>query len=187
MKVTILYKITDSKGQTSGQTQWGGNVTHKTKGRGRKLCSNEVLHAYRDPYLAVFHNPMGGNYGSEMQMWEAKGRVVVDDGMNVGCKSLTTTKRIDVPAMTTEQRVEIAIRCAVRVYKEPGFIKWTQQWLDGSDRTGEAARAAKAAEAAPWAAAWAAKAAETAAWAATWAAGKDNINLIKIIREVTDV
>ena len=164
-----LFKITDKNGRTRGDTQWGENVTHKATARGRELCTNQVIHAYRDPYLAIFHNPIGGNY-KYMQIWEAKGKVVADDGMKVGCKSLTTLKQIPVPKLTTEQRIEIAIRCAVEVYKDKKFIGWANKWLDSTDRTQTAAAAAADAARAAHAAAYAAAAAAADAYAAAHAA-----------------
>jgi len=169
--MVTLYKITDSKGQTQNNTQWGESVTHKAKNKGKELCTNQVIHAYRDPYLAVFHNPIGGDYNEKtMRVWEAKGKIVVYDGMKVGCKTLTTTKEIPVPSITTEQRVEIAIRCAVQVYKDPSFIKWADSWLSGEAEAAEAAWVAEAAWAAARAARAAAGAAEAAARAAAGAA-----------------
>ncbi len=146
----MLYKLTDKNGKTQAgkpdECQWGENVTHKAKKRGRELCTREVVHAYTDPYLAVFHNPIGAAFNEEtMRMWEARGRVVSKDWGKVGCKSLTTLAKIPCPEMTEEQRVEIAIRCAIKVYKEPGFIKWASEWLDGTGRSSAAARDAGAA------------------------------------------
>jgi len=63
-------------------------------------------------------------------------------------------ERIVSRAVTTH-----ALRCGI-----PAVEVWAQSWLDGTDRTGAAARAA--ARAAAWAAAWAARAARAAAWEA---------------------
>ena len=168
-----LYKLTNKDGMTRDETQWNEGITHTAKENGVELCTNQVIHAYRDPYLAVFHNPIGGNFDSEtMRLWEAEGDTVADDGMKVGCKSLTTTKESPVPVITMEQRVEIAIRCAL-VYKNKSFIKWANSWLSGKDRSAAAAAksAAAAAESAASAAYAAAKsAAQYAAHAAASAA-----------------
>ena len=169
----MLYKLTNGSGMTRGNTQWRENVTHRAKGKGVELCSPGVIHAYRDPYLAIFHDPIGGNYGDTALMWEAKGKVVADDGLKVGCKSLTTLRQIPLPVLTTEQRVEIAIRISLLVYKETSYVAWAEAWLSGKDRT----RAAN----------WAAVAAYGAAnWAANWAAevGVSTESIIKIIHDV---
>jgi len=69
-------------------------------------------------------------------------------------------ERIVSRAVTTH-----ALRCGI-----PAVEVWAQSWLDGTDRTGAAARAA--ARAAAWAAAWAARAARAAAWEAARAAAR---------------
>ena len=81
-----------------------------------------------------------------------------------------------------EFAIEFAIKCAMPYCIDPEWQSWAISWLDGSDRSREAARAAaaaaaKAAEAAweaeaAWAAAKAAEAAAKAAWAAAKAAAE---------------
>ena len=116
---------------------------------------------------------------------------------------MTLIEEIPVPAISTAQRVRFAILCAMKVYQDPGFVQWGENWLSGKDRSAEAAeaaeaaaeaaRAAEAAEAAAWAvrAAEAAGAAEAAAWAvraAAWAvrAAEAEIDLISIAHEAVD-
>lgn len=142
-----LYKLTALDGTTKGPTQWGEGVTHTAPGGGA-LCTAAWLHAYRDPLLAVMMAP---EYGyADGQLWEAEGEVGIDDGTKVGCTSLTTLRKMPLPVLTTEQRVEVAIRCAMEVYKEPGWTTWAEGWLSGRDRTRSAA--ADAADAAAFAA-----------------------------------
>ena len=163
-----LYKLTDEHGQTHSKTQWGENVTNTANGEG-DLCGPGWIHAYTDPLLAVFLNPVHADFKSP-QLWEAEGEVGKEDcGLKVGCTSLTTIRRMNVPAVTTEHCVRFAVLCVRQVYSEPAFLAWSEKWLSGEDRSGTAAwAAAEAAKAAAWAAAKAAKAAK-AAWAA-WAA-----------------
>lgn len=146
----MLYKLTDQLGQTRNQTQWGPDVAHKATGDlNQPLCSDGWIHAYESPEVAVFMNPAHGNF-ADPRLWEAKGRVGKRDGeLKCGCRALTTLREIPLPVITAEQRVEIAIQCALKVYTEPGFVAWAEGWLSGKDRT--------------WAAAWAAEAAEAAA------------------------
>lgn len=155
-----LYKLTDANGCTKNNTQWGENVTHRAQGYGAgtgDLCSDRYIHAYEHPLLAVLMNPIHANF-DRPRLWEAEGEVVTRDGqLKCGCVELTTIREIPVPVMTTDQRVEFAIRCALAVYNETSFVAWANKWLDGADRS--AARAA-------WAAGAAARAAEAAAWAA---------------------
>ncbi len=201
-----VYKITDKDGYTRrnqpDETLWGENITHKAKAKGRELCSSQIIHGYKDPYLAVLMNPIHGSYDAKtMLLWEAKGRVVADDGTKSGCKTLTTIKQIPVPQFTTEQLVEIAIRCAMKVCTDGKFQEWALNWITGKNRTANAAcaayaanNAAYAANAATYAAANAATyaAANAAAYAAADAAraaayaiyAAADVDLIAIIREV---
>ncbi len=176
-----IYKITDKDGYTrqghQGEMLWGENVTHKAKIKGKELCTNQVIHCYRDPYLAVLMNPSHGNYDfNTMLLWEAKGRIIADDGTKSGCKSLTTIKKIPVPQFTTEQLVEIAIRCAMKVYTDKKFLEWALNWITNKDRTANAAYVAAHA-------AYVANAAYVAANVAN-AVANAGVDLISIIREV---
>ena len=186
-----LYKITDKSGYTrrnqEGETLWGENVTHKAGARGKKLCTNQVIHCYKDPYLAVFMNPEHGNYDTKtMLLWEARGRIVADDGTKLGCKTLTTIKQIPVPKITTEQLIEIATKCATKVYSDEKFQKWALNWVSGKNRTRAAWVSGKnrtRAAAAAMASAAMASAAE-AAWAAGAAArALASFDIVSIIHE----
>jgi hypothetical protein len=171
----MLIKLTDQNNQTYGATTWGEGVTHKARGeRGQGLCSSEWIHFYEHPLVAVLMNPIQGKFNDPIG-WECKpGRIIERDGLKAGARILTTIRRVDLPELSTNQRVEIAIRCALSVYAAASFVKWANAWIDGSDRTQAAARAARAAaEATAWSAeaTWAAaEAARAAAWAAAEAA-----------------
>ena len=165
-----LYKLTDHNHQTRNNTQWGPGVSHSGTGKGR-LCSKGYIHAYTHPLLAVLLAPLHVLW-SAPALWEAEGDVVLSDlGLKVGCVTLTTTKQIEMPIVTTEQRVRFAILCATEVYEEPGFVAWAEGWLSGKNQAAEAEAAARAAAWAAWAAAAEAEAeAEAEAAAAAWAA-----------------
>ena len=169
-----VYKLTRQNMQTQNDMQWVLGVPNTATGEGNGLCTDGVLHYYYSAAEAVLFNLIHGNY-SNPRLFEAETpEEVATDGLKGGCKTLTLIKEILLPEISTEKRVEFAIRCALQVYKDESFVQWANQWLEGTDRSREAARAAEAAEAA-WAAeaaraaAWAAeaaRAAETAAWAA---------------------
>jgi hypothetical protein len=183
-----LYKLTDENGMTWGRTQWGEGVTHEATGpMDAPLCSNGWIHAYEHPLLAVLLNPIHADF-DKPRLWEAEGEIGLRDGqLKCGCRKLTTVRELSVPKMTTEQRVKFAILCAKTVEKGVAWNAWADGWLNGKDRSEEAAAAwaaeaaeaaaraawAAAAEAAAWAAeatAWAAEATARAAWAAEAAA-----------------
>ncbi len=61
-------KITDKNSQTKNCTQWGEGVTHKITIPGNELCSAQVFHGYIDEYVAVFMNPLHGDYDPETML-----------------------------------------------------------------------------------------------------------------------
>ena len=171
----LLYKLTDEYDQTYNHTQWGEGVTHESTGE-HGLCGFGWIHAYTDPLLAVLHNPIHGDFANP-HLWEAEGEIgLTDHGMKVGCRKLTTIRRIELPAVTTEQRVRYGILCAMEVCTDATWRRWAENWLSGLDRSKETA--AEEAEAARPAAA------EAAAWAAwAWAAASAKpLDLIAIAR-----
>jgi len=142
----IVYKLTDKDGRTFGDCQWGEGISRKTRKEGATLCTDEVIHAYRDPYLAIFANPIQGGFDSEtMLLWECEAsNPVADDGLKIGVEELTTIRQIPIPCLSTEQIIKIAILSAKEVYKNKRWNKWADRWLSGKDRTFAAAAAAYA-------------------------------------------
>ncbi len=160
-----LYKWTDADGKTrageQNETQWGPGVEHAAPGG--DLCTSGVIHAYRDPLLAVFMDPGQGGYTNKpgARLWRLDADVCADDGTKVGCTRVKMLCEIDPPTLSTDERTHAAILIARQVYADPDWQGWARRWLSGEDR---------ATGAATWAATWAAEAAEAATWAATWAA-----------------
>jgi hypothetical protein len=171
------FKLTDHKGQTHGQTQWGPGATHSGTGKG-DLCGPGWIHFYDGPLLAVFLNPVHAAFPSP-RLWECRvsGKILEDHGLKFGAQTLTTLREIPVPEVTLEHRVRFAIFCALEVCEDSQFRGWVDRWLDGSDRSPEAATKALAGAAAEWVTVWSglqqaarARAAESAAESAEWAA-----------------
>jgi hypothetical protein len=111
-KMTILYKLTDADGYTRrGETNeclWGPGVTHSGTGKG-ELCGPGYIHAYQSPLLAILLNPIHAVI-SNPRLWECDGEIVKNDrGLKCGSISLTTIKEIDIPAISTEQKIKFAI------------------------------------------------------------------------------
>jgi hypothetical protein len=165
-----LYKLTTQDHYTrkgaANQCLWGENVTHSGTGEG-DLCGPGWIHAYEHPLLAALLNPIHANIEAPV-LWECYGVVKLRDGeLKVGCQTLTTIRQVTLPALTTEFRICFAIKCALKVYKAPAFVKWAKRWLSGEDRSRKAANAAAAYAANAGAAAYAAAAdAADAAYAA---------------------
>lgn len=132
----IVYKLTDQRGQTKNNTQWGEHVTHCTDGHG-SLCGPGWLHAYEHPLLAVLHNPVHNNFHNP-RLWEAhaSGEVLRDGQTKLGTTMLTTIREIPLPIVTRAQRVAYAILCA-SVWADPhgAWWRWATRWMNGQDRS----------------------------------------------------
>ena len=182
----IVYKLTDQNLQTHGGYQWEPGVARETDGRGN-LCGPGWLHYYHDPLLSALLNPIHADIADPV-LWEAEAEGLHRDdrGLKGGCTRLTLLRRIELPQITTEQRIRFGILCAKVICDNPAWNAWADRWLDGSDRsvetaweawaaanaTADAAADAAAAEAAAEAAALAARAvAQATAWAA-WEAAR---------------
>jgi len=180
-----LYKLTNKNGCTQGNTQWGIGVTHELKATEKpRLCTKDVLHAYKNINLALLLNPNHANI-SNPKIWEAEGEIVVEDYGKVGCFKLTTTKELSCPDWYIDDKkrrrvqVQFAVLCAesvLHIYENQypddnrprKAIEAAQNYLKKPSNA-----AAKAANAAANAASYAAKAAYEAyaAYAAGNAAG----------------
>jgi len=184
MKTKTLYKITTTDNTTRNNTKWGVNTTHSIPPtKNPKLCSDQVLHAYSNLNLAIFLNPIHGNY-QPFNIWKAKGTIVVEDWGKVGCFELTTLEQLPIPEWYSNKDtrwgvwLQFGILCAEEV-----LSIWQAEYPE-DDRPAKAIQAAKnyltnpskenaraAARAAAWAVdaaarAVAARAAEAAARAA---------------------
>ena len=183
--------------KTHNQFQWELGKKETIKTTGGELCSSDFFHYYSDPLLSVFLNPIHADIENpRLFLVDVVGETLSDRGLKLGSKELTLIKEIDLPEVTLNQRIAFGILCALGVSKEPEFVLWANGWLDGSDRSSVAARAAakqaaraatraaRAADAADYAAAAAADAADYAAAraadAAQAAADAANLDLISL-------
>jgi hypothetical protein len=140
----IPCKLTNKDGYTKNQTLWGENITHEATGSSNQaLCSDGWIHFYEHPLIAVFMNPVHARL-NEPRLYSCliEGEIKKDGQLKSGCKKLTTLSRLPLPVITSEQRIEIGIRCAMIVYKEQHWSLWAQKWLSGEDRTEKSAAAA---------------------------------------------
>ena len=164
-----LYKLTDADAKTRGGTEWGPGVSHSGTGEG-KLCGPGWIHAYADPLLAVLLNPIHACF-PRPRLWEAEGEVSKTDGLKVGCRTVTTSREIPLPEITTAQKVAFAILAVKEVCDDPAWNAWADRWLSGEDRSESAAwSAAESARSAAWSAAR--SAARSAAWSVAGSAAE---------------
>src|SRR3990167_10269807 len=169
------YKLTDIKMKTQNDTLWGEGIEHTVTEEVNELCSGGVIHAYRSPLMAAMFNPIHAAIKNPL-LWECEtSEPVADDGLKIGIKTCKTLKQIPLPEISTSARVRVAILCALKMYNEPSYTAWAEDWLSGKDRSESAA-----ARATKWAAESAAEsAARAAAWATKWAAESAAARAIK--------
>ena len=164
--------------QTFNGFQWKIGETKTTSGNSNELCNNQFLHYYHDPLLAILLNPVHANIDNpRLFEVEAEGIHLNDKGLQGGCTQLTLIRELELPKVTTLNRIAFGILCALEVYRETNFVEWANSWLIGENRNYNAAadRAADTYDAANNADdARAADAADAAAYAARAAAYADD-------------
>ena len=195
-----VYKLTNQENKTYGECCWTPGEWKTASGEG-ELCGPGWLHCYESPEIAVFMNPIHAKINNPC-LWlaDVRGNCLRDGQLKSGYTKMRIIEKIELPIITTAQRVEIGIRCAMAVCKDDA-AGWAAEAAMRAAEAGQAAAAA-AADAAVWAARRAAMRAETAAgWAAEaamradtvagwvaeaagWVGDREyNLNLKKIIRE----
>jgi hypothetical protein len=178
--MSYLYKLTDEFGNTKNQTHWAEGTRHEIakelRDSTQPLCSKHYYYAYENPLVAVFMNPSHANFRNPI-LWRATGWVSKRNGqLKCGCFTLRTLQQIPLPVLTTNQRIRVAIQCALKEPQTESFKSWAKNWLSGVDRTFKTVTATQtaiyAAHAAVYAAANAIQAAAVyaAAYAAVYAA-----------------
>jgi len=139
--MTTLYKLTDCNRYTRDDTRWGEFITHSVpkQNKGVKLCTNQVIHAYEHPVVAVLMNPVHADLMGP-RLWVAKGKIVNRDGdLKCGVKKLITLQQIPLPTLTQTEQLEIVVRCVLARYRKKSLVTWARSWLDGTDRSQKAA------------------------------------------------
>jgi hypothetical protein len=147
----IAYKITTARNTTYKETKWGEGVLHTTSGEG-PLCKSGWIHTYNDPLIGLFMNPIHGHFEEPFHLWECEvsGKFLDDRGLMQGWSEVRTVKLIDIPEITTVNRVAFGILAAKQVYFNTAWNTWADNWLANIDRVAafNAADAAYAAYAA---------------------------------------
>ncbi len=167
MSITV-YKLTKSDHTTRNGMTWDVGKTNRVEWGG-KMCAAGCLHAYRSLKIAVLAMPIHCADCTDVLVCTTP-EILDDDGLKVGCDEMTGVRWVDLPVVTTEQRVEWAIRCSLLAPQSDRYRQWAANWLDGTDRSAAAAAEAEWAAEAARAAKWAAEARAAAEWAAKWAA-----------------
>jgi hypothetical protein len=135
-KETTLYKLTDEHGYTRkgkhNELLWDVGVTHTVTKPGTTLCSDEVIHAYLNPYLAVIFNPGHADFPvNSMRLFKAKGVIVAADGIQkVGVKSLEIIEELEVPKITPSLKRTIGVEALLQI---PGISDETKNVIKTSE------------------------------------------------------
>lgn len=167
------YKLLNPDLTTHGRCQWEVRIWKETNGKG-PLCGPGWLHAYPVKPIALFLNPIHANIPNPvLYQVEVGGKKQEDGGLKVGYTRMRLVRRCLATPPTVEQRVRFAIFCALSVYREPSFRQWAHAWIENTDQSYDAARAAADATVSAAATDAAADAAYAAADAATDAAAAD--------------
>jgi hypothetical protein len=141
------YKLLSKEMTSYKDTKWEIGVPISILKEGNTMCSDEVLHCYNHPLLAVFLNSIHADI-KEPKLFEIKvDEIVNNDGLKFASKSQTLINEIPLPEISSEQRIEIGIKIAKTVYKDEKWNEWTDKWLSGENRSITAADAAAVATA----------------------------------------
>jgi hypothetical protein len=201
----MYCKLTNQNLQTYDGFQWELGKWYRIpdENRGGELCSKSWFHCYNHPLVAILLNPAHADIKNpKLFRVRVKGAKKSDNGLKYGFTMMKLVEEIPIPDIGPTQRTAFGILCAKQVYKNKDWNRWADNWLNGKDRTANAAAdAADAAYAnvayAPYAArAAAADAADAvaanaayAAYAAAYAAARTaadadaDINLIKLAKQ----
>jgi hypothetical protein len=107
-------------------------------------CTNGVFHYYDCSYVAMLLNPIHANI-IDPKLWQFETKQELGhDGLKGWCKEARVTHAIALPSINLEQRIEFAIRCAMIVCKNSTWNNWAKHWLENTDRSIAAAKAAAA-------------------------------------------
>ena len=188
-----FYKLLTQEMTSYNDTKWELNVPITVEKEGVEMCTDQVLHCYNHPLLAVICNPIHARIRNPKIFGINVDKIVNSDGLKFASKSQTLIKEISLPEISLDQKIEFAIRVVKLVCKNEGWNEWADKWLSGEDRSKASAYAAHAYAhayahaAASYAASYASSAASSyASSAAAIADGKNEFNkkMIDIIESI---
>lgn len=139
------YKLLNQDLTSYNDTKWKIGVPIIIQKEGNTMCTNEVLHCYNHPLLAVMLNPGHANIKNPRLFEISVDKIVNNDGLKFASKSQTLLKELELPEIRLDQKIEFAIKVAKLTYKDEKWNLWADKWLSGSDRSEESAYAADSA------------------------------------------
>jgi hypothetical protein len=166
------YKLLTQDLTSYEDTKWEIGTPITIAKEGVEMCSDQVLHCYNHPVLAVVFNPIHASIYNPKLFEIEVDKIVATDGLKFASKSQTLIREISLPEITTKQKIEFAIKVAKLVYKGKSWNSWANDWLSREDcsKNSDDATHADAAAADASAAAYTARAAAADAAYAAYAA-----------------
>jgi hypothetical protein len=124
---------------TYNKTKWKLGEWKETSGEANRLCSNSWLHAYSHPLLAAMYYSIHTCYGENQRFFKAEwdGKMLKNCD-KVGVSKMRLIKEIQLPEITTFQRVKITIKAILKLETNKFDKKlqlWAEEWLNGKDRS----------------------------------------------------
>ena len=106
------YKLLTQDLKSHNNTQWQIGVPITIQKEGVKMCTDQVLHCYNHPLLAVLFNPIHAKIQNPKLFEISVDQIVNTDGLKFASKSQTLIGEIPLPQINTEQRIEFTIKVA---------------------------------------------------------------------------
>lgn len=135
----LMYKLTTHENTTQGGMKWEIGKTNVATGVGNDMCTDQLLHCYSDPYLAIVFCHIHLKIDSPKLYLIECSEIVATNGLKYGCKEQTPIRELVLPVLTKNQYLAFGIKCALAVNFGEKFVTWANGWLDGSDRSNFAA------------------------------------------------
>lgn len=117
--------------------KWEMGVPNTITKPGNQMCSDEVLHCYNHPVLAVIYNPIHVDIEHPRLFEINVDEIVATDGLKFASKSQTLIEELPLPIVTLDQKIEFGIRAVKLVCEEKAWNIWADKWLSGEDRCTE--------------------------------------------------
>ena len=129
------YKLLSQEMTSHNDTKWEIGTTITILKPGKEMCTDQVLHCYNHPLLAVFLNPIHADIKNPLLFEIKVDEIVNSDGLKFASKSQTLLKEISLPEISTDQRIASSIKIAKTVYKDEKWNEWADKWLSGEDHS----------------------------------------------------
>jgi hypothetical protein len=136
------FKLTDAEMKTWEGFQWRLGVRHDEpadRPRVLRLRNKGCLHAFVTPEVAALMAPFRAPEGYTRLFRAQVDGEIVNDGTQIGARSMKLVEEVDYPRPDSDQRVYFAIR-AVRDAARRSAValsyeweKWADRWIQGSD------------------------------------------------------